>query len=66
MSDYYRTTTEILRDSQEKADKYNNLKRRIRKDIKKYRTLAEITKNEDYRLAYSMLADYLDETIKEK
>lgn len=49
---------------QEKADKYDNLINSINKSIKKYRTLAETTKNEDYKLAYSMLADYLREIKK--
>ena len=66
MTDCYKTTGEVLKRLQEKANKYNKLKTRIRKDIKRYRTLTEGTKNEDYKLAYNMLADYLDEVIKEK
>lgn len=66
MTDCYKSTSEVLKDLQEKANKYDKLKKRIRKDIKRYRTLAEGTKNEDYKLAYNMLADHLDEVIKEK
>lgn len=64
MTDCYKTTKEVFKDLQEKCDKYDKLKRSIKKDIKKYRTLERVTKNEDYRLAYSILADYLDEIIK--
>lgn len=66
MTDCYKTTKEVFKDLQEKCDKYDKLKRRIVKDIKKYKTLAEVTRNEDYKLAYNMLADHLDEIIKEK
>lgn len=65
MTDCYKTTREVFRDKNIQIDKYEKLKKRIRKDIKKYRTLAEITKNEDYKLAYEMIADYLDEIVKE-
>lgn len=66
MTDCYKTTGEVLKGLQERANRYDKLKTRIRKDIKRYRTLAEGTKNKDYKLAYNMLADYLDEVIKEK
>ncbi len=49
---------------EEKASKYDRLLIRINESIKKYRKLARITRNEDYRLAYSMLADYLQEIKK--
>lgn len=65
MTDCYKTEKECFRDKNIQIDKYEKLKKRIRKDIKKYRTLAEITKNEDYKLAYEMIADYLDEIVKE-
>lgn len=64
MTDCYKTEKEILKENQIKLQKYEKLKNRINKDIKKYRTLAEVTKNEDYKLAYSMIADYLDEIRK--
>lgn len=65
MTDCYKTEKECFRNKNIQIDKYEKLKKRIRKDIKKYRTLAEITKNEDYKLAYEMIADYLDEIEKE-
>ena len=61
----YKTDRECLRDALEKADKYeeryNNLIKKINKGIKEHRTLAEGTKNQEYELAHSMLADYLEE-----
>lgn len=65
MIDCYKTDRESLRQALEKADKYNSLMNRINKGIKKHRTLAKATKNEDYKLAYSMLADYMSEIKKE-
>lgn len=69
MTDCYKTPREHLREAHEKANKYedlyNDLINKINKGIKKYKTLAEATKNEDYELAYSMLADYLEELKKE-
>lgn len=65
MTDYYKTDKEALREAQEKASQYDNLINKINKGIKKHRTLAEATKNEDYKLAYSMLADYMSEIKKE-
>lgn len=35
MSDYYRTTTEILRDLQKEADKYNTLIKKLKEDNKR-------------------------------
>lgn len=35
MSDYYKTTKEVLRDSQEKADKYNTLIKKLKEDNKR-------------------------------
>ena len=49
---------------EEKASKYDRLLIRINESINKYRKWAIITRNEDYRLAYSMLADYLQEIKK--
>lgn len=65
MIDCYKTQKEVFRDKNVQIDKYEKLKKRIRKDIRKYRTLAEITKNKDFKLAYEMIADYLDEIVKE-
>lgn len=65
MTDYYKTDREALVDYQKEALKYRELKRYIKRDIKKYRTLVEATKNENYKLAYSMLADYLEELKEE-
>lgn len=65
MTDCYKTNRECLRDVQEKADKYDKLIKKINEGIRKHRTLAEGTKNEDYKLAYSMLADYLEELEEE-
>lgn len=69
MIDCYKTDRECLRDALEKADKfeerYNNLIKKINKGIKEHRTLAEGTKNKDYALAHSMIADYLQELKEE-
>ena len=61
MTDFYHTSKEIMIDYQKEVDKYKKLKERIKKDAKRYRTLEETTKNEDYKLAYSIIADYLKE-----
>lgn len=61
MIDYYKTEKETLKEAQEKARQYDNFKRQIKQDIKRYKTLEETTKNEDYKLAYSIIADYLEE-----
>ncbi len=61
MTECYKTAKEI----KEKASRYDRLIIKINKSIKKYRILAKTTKNKDYGLAYSMLADYLDEIKKE-
>lgn len=61
MTDCYKTQKEVLIDYQNEIEKYKKLKEQIKKDIKKYRTLEKASKNEDYRLAYSMIADYLEE-----
>lgn len=65
MTDCYKTNKECLREVQEKADKYDCLINKINKSIKKHRTLAEGTKNEDYELAHSMVADCLEELKEE-
>lgn len=66
MTECYRITKQKLREILGKANKYDKLIVIINKSIKKYRTLAVNTKNKDYGLAYSMLADYLQEIKKEK
>lgn len=66
MSNIYRTNREILIEYAEESNQYRELKNRLRKDAKRYRTLQETTKNEDYKLAYSIVADYLEEISKEK
>lgn len=65
MTDHYKTTKEIIIDYQKEAKKYRKLKEHINKDIKRYKTLQQTTQNEDHKLAYSMLADYLEELKKE-
>lgn len=65
MTDFYSTQKETIKKYQEEADKYRELKKQIKKDAKRYRTLEQTTKNEDYKLAYSIIADYLDEIKKE-
>jgi len=61
MTDYYKTNKEVLREVQEEANKYIKLKNKIRKEIKRHRTLEQATENEDYKLAHSMVADCLEE-----
>lgn len=61
MTDYYKTNKEVMADYEKEALKYKQIRNQIRKDIKKYKTLTEVTQNEDYKLAYSMLADYLED-----
>lgn len=41
------------------------IKSKLKKDMKRYKTLEQISKEEDYKLAYSMIADYLEEVIEE-
>lgn len=41
------------------------IKTKFKKDLKRYRTLQEVTKEESYQLAYSMLADYIEEVLEE-
>lgn len=65
MTDCYKTEREVLTEAREKANKYDALISRINKGIKKHRTLAEGTKNEDYELAHNMVADCLEE-LKEQ
>jgi len=65
MTDSYRTTKEVLREAQTKVIKYNSLKTEMKKDLKRYKTLEQTTKNEDYKLAYSMIADYIEDKLEE-
>lgn len=44
-------------------NKYENLIKKIKKDFKKYNTLAQTTKEEDYQFAFNMLANYLEEIL---
>lgn len=41
------------------------IQEKLKKDLKRYRTLQQISKNEEYKLAHSMLADYIEETLEE-
>ena len=41
------------------------LKRKLKRDMKKHRTLEKASKEEDFKLAHSMIADYLEELIEE-
>lgn len=61
MTDFYSTKRETIKQYQEEIDKYNKLKKQIKQEIKRHRTLAETNKKEDYKLAHSMVADYLEE-----
>lgn len=65
MTDCYKTTKEALKEAQQKASRYDCLKTEMKKDLKRYKTLEQTTKNEDYKLAYSMLVDYLEEILEE-
>ena len=66
MTDFYSTKREAIKQYQEESDKYRKIRKQIKQDAKRYRTLEETTKNEDYKLAYSIVADYLEEISKEK
>lgn len=66
MINCYQTQEKVLKGVEEKAKKYDSLINRINRGMKKHRTLAKMTKNEDYNLAYSMIADYLKELKEEK
>lgn len=61
MIDYYKTEKEALREAQEKASRYDKLKVQIKQEIKRHRALAEGTEDEEYKLAHSMTADFLEE-----
>lgn len=37
----------------------------LKKDLKRYRTLQQATKDEEYQLAYSMIADYIEDKLEE-
>lgn len=41
------------------------IQEKLKKDLKRYRTLQQISKNEEYKLAHSMIADYIEETLEE-
>lgn len=41
------------------------IKSKLKKDIKKHRTLEKISREEDFKLAHSMIADYLEELLEE-
>ena len=61
MTDYYRTNKEALAEAQEKASRYDNLKKQIKQEIKRHRISEEATEDESYKLAHSMTADFLEE-----
>lgn len=65
MTDYYKTTKEALKEVQQKAFEYECLKSEMKKDLKRYRTLEQTTKDEDYQLAYSIIADYIEDKLEE-
>ena len=62
MTDCYKTEREALKEAQ---SKYNNLINRIDKEIRRHRTLEQGIEKGDYRLAHSMVADYLEELKEE-
>ncbi len=37
----------------------------LKKDLKRYRTLEQATKEEEHQLAYSMIADYIEDKLEE-
>lgn len=41
------------------------IQEKLKKDLKRYKTLQQISKNEEYKLAHSMLADYIEEALEE-
>lgn len=41
------------------------IKSKLRRDYKRHKSLEELSKNEEYKLAHSMIADYLEEFIEE-
>lgn len=41
------------------------IQEKLKKDLKRYKTLQQISKNEEYKLAHSMIADYIEETLEE-
>lgn len=61
MTDFYNTQKEVIKQYQEEADKYRKLKKQIKQEIKRHRALAEVVESEDYSLAHSMTADFLEE-----
>lgn len=62
MTDYYKTNKEALR---EVTEKYNKLKSKIKAEIKRHRALGEVVESENYSLAHSMTADFLEELTTE-
>lgn len=65
MTDFYSTQKEAFSEVQEKANRYDKLKAQIRKEIKRHRTLIETSKEEEYKLAHSIIADELGELLEE-
>ncbi len=61
MTDFYSIQKEALREAQEKASKYDKLRKQIKQEIKRHRTLEQTTEDESYKLAHSMTADFLEE-----
>lgn len=41
------------------------IKRKLKRDMNKHRTLEKVSREEDFKLAHSMIADYLEELIEE-
>ncbi len=61
MTDCYKTQKEVLINYQKEIEEYKKLKEKIKQEIKRQRTLEQTTKDESYKLAHSMTADYLEE-----
>lgn len=45
--------------------KIEQIQKQLKKDLKRYRTLEQISREEDYQLAYSMIADYIEDKLEE-
>lgn len=41
------------------------IQNKLNKDIKRYKTLSEINRDQEYKLAYSMISNYLKELLEE-
>lgn len=61
MTDCYKTQKEVLINYQKEIEEYKKLKEKIKQEIKRHRTLERTTEDESYKLAHSMVADYLEE-----